>query len=276
MSSLWKKVVVSLLVLLAVERFVYFQTEGFQLAKVISDISYERNADPRSPGDEREILKQRFYFLKRGKQSYNFVSEDGKVVLKLFKQDLFPQFAKLISSIVPPLEEALVKSKLDRERRYFASAELADKELRAECGIIYAHLNPTEHLKTPLIFTDKLGITFKLESDDTPFVLQKRGVTLKNHLTTLTNAGKNDEAALAITEVAKAIKQRCARGIRNADLHRDHIGDNFGILEGSAIEIDIGKFVRDVRPKDELARAELHDLQAFLEKHFPNINSREL
>lgn len=85
----FKKGFIFLLCFLAIERFCYFQTEGFSPPKIISNLSYNKDWDIPSSLEESavdEILSQSFHFLGSGKQCYAFESQDRKYVLKFIKQ----------------------------------------------------------------------------------------------------------------------------------------------------------------------------------------------
>src|SRR5690348_14115124 len=74
-----------------IHRFCHHQTGGFSIAKIRSNHAIHPEwATPPLSEQERQkldpILNQPFKFFGYGGQAYVFLSEDGSVILKLFKQ----------------------------------------------------------------------------------------------------------------------------------------------------------------------------------------------
>ena len=85
----WIKALFGLLSIFGVCRLAHHTTEGFRISKIQNN-TFENEEFPAglsfSAVEEKrvkEILSQPFTYLARGKQSFVFVSEDQKTVLKL-------------------------------------------------------------------------------------------------------------------------------------------------------------------------------------------------
>ena len=176
--------------------FCHKQTDGFQITKVISSIPSEEKWEmPQLEASERkeleELLSHPFSYLDKGGQSYAFLSEDGKTVLKLFKMSNIRQYPYLYHIALPGILDQLRIKVIQQQRRkldrLFNSSAMAYKELKEATGLIYLNLNHNPDFKDlQVTVIDKLGIAHHLSLDTIPFALQKRvkgaGLSLKECL----------------------------------------------------------------------------------------------
>lgn len=261
--QIFKKVVIFLLCFLVVERFCYFQTEGFTRSKLISNLSYNPLWNVPPLLEEKEvntILSQPFHFLGSGKQSYAFESKDGKYVLKFIKQSRkrsipwltrFKKF-KTISSFILKREKRL--------QNLLVSIKIAATTLQQETAVVYAHLTPQIHKEISL--KDKIGIVHTLDLYYCQYVIQKKATLIKPPL-----------SKKRVEEIFSLVQSQCHKKIANLDCILER---NFGFLEDRAVVIDLGSFLK----KEELGtRAylqqeifmELLPLRAYLQKHHPEL-----
>jgi len=56
----------------------------------------------------------------------------------------------------------------------FRAHKLAYTEIKADTGLIYIHLNKSDHLKTQLKVVDRLGRTHHIDLDKTEFIVQEK------------------------------------------------------------------------------------------------------
>src|SRR5262245_7040690 len=100
----------------------------------------------------KEIFSQSFYYLDRGKQSYVFVSNDQKYILKLFDNRC------LRSGPLPFLFSISEKQCKKKLRRVFEGYYVAAKHDPTHTGLLFLQLsaNPTYHLN--VLLTDRFGI----------------------------------------------------------------------------------------------------------------------
>src|SRR5689334_14456085 len=89
-SKLWCAVAGAALFLWGWHTVYHNKTLSFAPKRIISDFSYNPalETDPLSTEEQQQldrILSQPFRYLSAGSQSYAFVSEDGKYVIKFFR-----------------------------------------------------------------------------------------------------------------------------------------------------------------------------------------------
>lgn len=236
------KILATLLGLVAVERFCYMQTAGFRLDKIHSDFTYQGTipASQETP----EILKKPFTFLGSGVQCYAFLSQDGTTVLKVFKHyHNLPITGFLKGMPLPsPLHELRERILAKREKRLqsiFSSCEIAFSLCKDETGLIFLHLQPTQTFHANLTLIDKLGIAYKVDLDTTAFVLQKKAEMFAEKMARLRSKHADTEIQKHLDAVASLIRNRCAKGVENSDLHFER---NIGFIGQQAVEVDIGSF----------------------------------
>ena len=138
----------------------------FSEKTIQAHLSYQPRWDGRPQTDEEiketeAALSQSYRFLGGGGQCFSFASQDGKYVIKFFKQ------------------KKIQKPQAKRER-VFSAFQMSFDRLPAETGIFYIHLNPTGHLHKTLAFCDPDGKEHLLNLDGLQFVIQKRA-TLAIH-----------------------------------------------------------------------------------------------
>lgn len=211
---------------------------GFRLEKIKLDFPFnpkwETVLDPRA----KEILSQRFNYLSRGSQSYVFLSEDGKYVIKFFRFDLRPPLLKsYLSSLFPSK-----KKKVDfntKVNHLFDACKMAYDRAAFETGIVYLHINPTALDLPVLSCKDALGRKYRIPLDRLRFVVQKK-------VETFSEAFKNameEKNSLAMTNwidsIFDLVLARSGKCLHNSD---PNLSRNLGFFEGRAIEIDFGNY----------------------------------
>lgn len=264
------------------ERFCHKKTRGFT-------ISHIQGAPPENfvwkpptlSQDELESVKttlsQPFTFLASGGQCYVFLSQDQKVVLKLFKYHRLqvPSVLKKISlpSFMDGYRVQFIKEREKKYEAFFQSCAIAYEELREETGLLYLHLGEAE-LKLPsLTLIDKLGIHHVLKTDQLSFALQKHADLTLSTLQQLIEQNNLQDAQEKIASLLKLLSIRCQKGIGDSD---SGIKRNFGTFENHALYLDIGSFTKNESLKDptyqheELILKTAH-LKRWLLKHAPTL-----
>lgn len=240
----------------ALKRF----TQGFKIAKVRLELPFCSEWETKSILSDREafdILAKPFRYLGKGAQCYAFLSQDEKVVLKIFRFDqrhLFKHRSKR------PTQQKVL--------RFFEGCLLAGSNAAKETGLLYLHLNQTEGKLPILEARGPLGQSLRLPLDGYRFALQKKAVPLEEGLFIAREEGTLPER---IEMIVALLESRISKGIGNAD---PSLWRNFGFLEGQAIEFDFGNYrARPDLSDPRRARAELNryirPLKAWLEKYGP-------
>lgn len=279
------KIFVFIVLFFGIERFCYHQTKGFRVDKVYSDIPYVHQENTLTfPTCEEEqailpFLDKPFYFLGKGVQSYVFVSQDGSVVLKLFKHHHFWLPSKIIRSLILPTSLEPLRSNIlfEREKRVFSilrSCHIAYSRCKEETGVLYIHLQKTDHLKRSLTLVDNLGIAHHFDADLLEFAVQLKADLVYDHFHKLMQHNDIKGAHESIDSIIDLIVKRSQNGIVNSDAL---IRRNFGFIGNRAVEIDIGSYgLNPHLTKPYLTRRELFfetlELKDWLVEHYPTLS----
>jgi hypothetical protein len=229
------------------------RTHGFSISKTRNNFpSTSPYLTQKNNIDEeliRTLLKQRFHYYKRGAQSFVFLSEDGKTVLKIFNNRL--KRLNAILSLVPwstKNTEALKQRWNETSESYY----IAKTMIPEETGLIYAHLNKESIAKQDITLIDPLGIEHQLSTLTTSFLLQKHSDLIYPVITQLMKDNKIDEAKKTIAALVFLQRSLHKKGISN---HDPSIRKNVGILDGRCITVDVGRFVLQNNQKDDTTLA---------------------
>lgn len=228
-----------------IERLCHRATDGFAMVNIYPPPGeYDRwKTDEPLP---EKICDQPFHYLNAGSQSYVFVSDDGKTVLKLFK------FQHMRT---PPMLDILPsKGKLGEKRtkkrkileRTLDSLTLAYHEMKEETGLLYLHLAKTTHLKKKITLTDKIGRTHLLDLDGVAFLLQKRGTLVYDAIDQWMANGEEEMAKQGVRDLLTLAKRRCLKGIFDKD---PDFSTNFGFIGTHPFQLDFGRLSYDEQEK---------------------------
>jgi hypothetical protein len=216
------------------------KTPGFHLGKISSPLKFSSEWEVGS-GELPEEAIQDYFYIKGGTQCYAFVSADGKYVLKFFKMQHLRPKSRLLYAI-PYLSnyayEKIEKREL-RQKAIFTSYKMAFEELREETGLLYLHLNKTRHLQKGVTLTDKEGKRHPVNLDDVEFVLQEKAELLSSRFRTNRSYEEKKKLCDAILGL---VERRCEKGFSDRD---ESISNNYGFIDGRAVQIDVGRIQRD-------------------------------
>ncbi len=237
------KLFVALALFWMVAKFCHQQTDGFQIAKIISSVNASTDWDV--PAQDLELLKaifsQPFTFLDSGGQCYVFISKDGRLVLKLFKMHHLNPYAFLFRPFPGLTDHLRLRYLLFRKQQLdqvFSSSKLAFIQLKKETGLLFMNLNPSDQ-EIPLTLIDKLGIAHHLNLAHIPFVLQFRADNPFHQLRLHLKHQELDAAKQVIKTMTDCLIARYQKGIRD---HDPALRRNLGLLKDRAIALDIGSF----------------------------------
>ncbi len=270
-----KKLLLLLPLLTLTLHFAYFKrTKGFCLKKINSTYAYQPEWDtgPPTPTQQtllKELSKQTFSYLGSGKECYAFSSEDGKYVLKFFKQKHMKNTHILKN--VPFFREKIDKKTTRRHTlrtKTFTSYLLSYHTLPEETGVVYLHLTPSKDLNLNYHFRDHKKRPFSLPLDEMEFLIQKKAIPSFDKIHQLMQKQQIRETELALDSIMQLIQKRRAKNIADHDLNCEK---NLGFIGLQAIEIDLGEFtLASTLPtlKEEVFEA-TKDLSTFLQIHYP-------
>lgn len=222
----------------------------FSSARITSTFSYNPDLAIEEPKDLhrlKSIFQQRFKYLAVGSQSYAFVSEDGKYVIKFF----------IMKHLIPRISDLWSPEKIEHRREnllsIFNAHKLAYEELREDAGLIYIHLNKSDHLKTQLSVVDRLGRTHSIDLDKVEFVVQEKAELIFTRLKKLLNQKNPEKIKQCIDATLQLVQRRIERGISDHDKAVKH---NYGFIGDRPIHLDIGRIEKVCKPKERERIAE--------------------
>ncbi|MES2121790.1 MAG: hypothetical protein V4492_03305 [Chlamydiota bacterium] len=261
------KILLGIGIFLGLQQCIERVTRGFCLQKILcSDLPFLPQFESALPSSSIEpLLEQEYTFLGAGSECFAFLSQDGTTVIKFFKLDFarpvyfrrgliaenYASFAGTLSAHPLTQSENLwIKRLLGirefRIQRTFSSLKLAFDALQEETGMLYLHLNPTNHLQKKLTLKDACGVAHVVDLDSTRFFLQKKAVPIEKGLATYLHQGQKAEARACIDSLVQMILSRCRKGFSD----RDILDRNFGFIGTQAIEIDSGSFIPNEKMQD--------------------------
>lgn len=227
----------------------YFLTDNFYPEGIQNDFAYNPDWDvPPLSLSEKEALKaslsKPLTYLNKGAQIFAFQTEDGKYVLKFFKfKHSKPSYFVEVLPPIGPLkkykEEKRIK-KLDKIALLFKGHIDAYKHDKEDTGLVYLHLNKTQHdWNMDVTISDKLGRKFSVSLDDHVFVIQKKGIVLRDALRQSLKAGKVEQTTQELKQIVDLYMREYKKGIYDCDHGLTH---NTGFtFEGNAFRFDVGK-----------------------------------
>ncbi|HEY2811289.1 MAG TPA: hypothetical protein VGJ00_07885 [Rhabdochlamydiaceae bacterium] len=217
-------------------------------------------------------LSQPYRYLTTGGQSFVYASEDGKYILKFFREKIFslPKDSGTQSLWTRWEKEKKSKQRLAKRERIYSAYALSFQKLAQETGILFVHLNQTQDLQKSLNLYDPLGRPFSVELDECDFILEKRAVSLQDHLDSLLEQGEVKQAGEALKSLLEMHYLFYQKGVRNRDKDILH---NFGFVDGQPVLFDVGRLLScDAKSKEKYQKKLkkiLPDFRIWIAKHYP-------
>jgi hypothetical protein len=270
--------------LIVVERFCHKQTGGFQITKILSNHRFNQHWEIPSLSKQEQVeldllLDQPYHFFSYGGQSYVFLSEDGKTILKFFKHHHMhtPHWLKKmpLPKFLSHLRSQFIKARKEKLPLFFGSCKIAYTDFKDRTGLIYLHLNKTFHLKNRLTLIDQLNIAHQIDPNTIDFALQRKVELTHKHFRRLRKERRLEEAKKSLDSLLELIVQRCQKGIADRD---PNIRRNCGFIGNCAVEVDLGSYTHDETLKiPYVTKQELYyqtrKFERWINKRFPEISS---
>jgi hypothetical protein len=265
---------------LGIDRFFHHKSSRFTLHNITSSQRYSSEWEiPKLPVEEQQmldqILNQKFTYYSKGSQSYVFISEDKKFILKFLKQEkLRPKswLAYIPVSFNPYHREYLFKQ--EKCRSTFSACKTAFLELKKESGLIYVHLNNARDLNKKITIFDKNGERHVVDIDKTCFYVQKRAQLIYSRISELMHNHDIEGAKRIICSVFSLIDYLGKKGVFDND---PILRKNFGLIDDIAVQIDIGKLRIDPLRQQTLEYKQevgsiTNSFKLWLEKNYPDLS----
>jgi hypothetical protein len=247
-----------------IARFCHHETDGFRLSKITHNLpDSEINCAPATPL-AFDLLQQKFRYFARGKQSFAFLSEDGKYVLKIFNNSYQRKLRFLSWLPLCQKKAAYFQNKLERT---FNSYQIAFEEMPEETALCYAHLHITSDLPHTLQLIDKLNITHLIDPNAIGFLLQKKVDLVYPALQAFLAEARLEEAEEALISLVRLFFRKYRQGIADND---PLIRTNYGFLGTQAIQIDVGPLSKTaILSQREEGKKTLASLKFWLTQNAP-------
>lgn len=254
----------SLVAIWGTARFCHHQTKGFRLSKLVGNTTCLSQLSPPLPKELEKNLDQKFRYFARGHQSFSFLSEDGKYILKFFNNRYQNRLFWLKFT---PFK---TKKILSREKwaKTFTSYQIALDHLQKETGLYYLH--PAKSTDCPKItLIDPLGIEHPIDLNNHAFALQKKATMAYSYFTRCAEEKDFSKAREGFASLFSLLQKKMELGIGDND---PLIRTNFGFIEGDAVEVDLGPFsyAPTVKQHEEIQKIAL-PLKHWLENHHPEL-----
>lgn len=263
-------------------RIYYYVTHGFTIGNITFAHPYDSRWDVRPLFSKEktqvdQVLAQKFYYLGKGCQSYVFLSADGNYVIKFFKYQRFRVQPWLETLSFIPVIDALRLSKAEKKQKklegVYSSWKIAFDELKPETGLLFVHLNKTDHLNKMLTLYDKMGFEHHVNLDHMEFLIQRKAKMLTAYIRELMEGDKVKIAQQLLDRIITLILSEYKRGFAD----NDHaLMQNTGVLDGKPIHIDVGQFIKDddaknpQRYKQELFN-KMYKFRKWLSREYPEL-----
>ena len=212
------------------------------------------------------VFSQPFYYLDRGKQSFVFLSQDNRYVLKFFDSRC------LRSGELPflfPISEEHCSKKLEQ---LFEGYRVAQSFDRKNTGLLFVQLTPDPAYHIQASIFDRFGFRHQINLEEVPFIIQERAIPLRELITKLLSKGKVKEAEQRLRQMIEMYVEEYRLGIVDLDHNFMY---NTGFIGERPLRIDLGRLQFNEEIKDpaiyqqDLKKVFIGRLSEWLERHFP-------
>lgn len=232
--------------------FFFTSNSGFSVSKITSTLPYNEKWEVTPLTKEEkapleDIFSQTFIYLDSGTNSYSFVSQDGKYVLKFFKMKrLLPN--KWLNHVpIPKILDGYKFEKVEKRDKnlgtLFESCKIAFEQLREETGLVYVHMNKTKEWKRKVHVIDNKQKQHFIDLDSIEFVVQKRVIPFEQRIAKLMQKEDTVRAKKAISSTLKLLADSCQKGIHFKEIKDNSLFlKNYGFVGDTAVFVDISAF----------------------------------
>ncbi len=229
MKKLFGSLLLFALAFYGADRLYHKHTPGFRLANIASHTPHNPEWDVNNQEAEAlPLFEQKFFLFGKGSQSYVFLSEDGKYVLKFLKQRKFRPTSWLATDSLQRKNKGLFT---------YSSIKTAFTHLKEETGVLYVHLNKTTHLNRKISVYDTHNTEFIIDLDQEVYFLQKRGELAYSCISHAMESGNHAEAQHLVSSLIDFLHDLGEKGVVDND---PVLCKNFGFIDGKPAQLDIG------------------------------------
>lgn len=225
------------------------------------------------PEVAQDILKQPFYFLGSGNQSFAFESADHQWVLKLMKFHCLTTHDPY--RLIPPIGFlAKIREERDDERqrkieRVFHGFHVAYTQDPENCGLACYHLPGSDELPHETVIFDKAAKRHVLDLNQYVFALQRKAVPTGELLKKVLSKGDIAQADVLLSSLFAMFEEEFKAGLYDGDHNVIH---NTGFAGEKPMRIDFGKLtVKPVDYEQELKKIADERINPWIKKNFPQV-----
>lgn len=249
--------------------------DDFSLANISPEkadhLGWALPSQPVQPPQDLDLFLNRSYsYLGKGHQSYAFISDDGKYVLKFIKFTYLKP--SRWPSWLPPYKKQSRKGQLKRLQRVLIGYDLAFKKDQENTGVSYIHFQKTDYLNKKIQVIDKYGFSHTIDLDQVYFILQKKASVTRDLLKFLLKNQRLPLAKQRIRQILDLYVSEYKKGLYDTD---HNVMSNTGFIDGHPIRLDVGRLKFDPEmQKPEFFKADLEKissqrLRKWIKKNFP-------
>lgn len=275
----------AILCLLGLGHLYYALTGDFHagdlLARLtVTDDNVQDRLSQEDQGQIERLLRQPFRYLGHGHQTYAFVSQDGKYVLKLFKKDYLAR--TWMVHVVPPIGpfRSLFwhqgASKEARTAKLLKGYRDAFLHARENSGLLYFRAGVGSVGPQDIVLVDGLGFQQVLPLQDYVFAVQVKAVIARKELSRLLSTGDVEAAKERVRQLFDLYRSDYRNGVYDND---HNLLDNAGFIKDRAVRLDVGKVVWDPENIDDafirqdLEKIVYERMHPWFKRRFPKYSS---
>ncbi len=245
-----------------------FIERQFSIASVtIPDLPKQETQLSEETAALANLFNKPFTYLDRGHQSFVFLSNDGKFVLKFFDVNSLRGY-----SYIPFVKRHDTTRTERRLNDLLNGYRIAYEKDRENCGLLYFQVSPNPSMEYTVVLKDRFGFVHHVDLSKVPFVVQKVAVTTRATLYKLLAKGNVSEAKERLGAIVDMYFDEYRKGIYDRD--RNYI-DNTGFIGQQPIRIDAGRLRYDPEIKNpsfyskDIYNVLIKRSDRFLRKYFP-------
>ena len=252
-----------LLSVFTVGQLIQFNSGGLKNYKITSPKHLLKVEDTHIETDINHILKQKFKYINKGCQTYVFISEDNKYILKLIRYGKYknPFWSKHFKHNEFVNDITSHKKKLYKNSIH--SYLLAKNYLKNQTKTIFINLYKTDIFKGHTIqLYDKLNRKFSCDLYNCAFIIQEKAQSFKDTLLTQKKANDSAGTRHILRSFLHMTLSYHQQNIENRDYNSLK---NIGIVNNEAINIDLGSFYKNTKLQNKkILKAKIHNFSKYL------------
>jgi hypothetical protein len=246
---LWGSLFLFCYALLKIDQRSFKENDTFNIRHILPSVSLNPAWKVKSPSPDQRaqidaILDQPFYYLGKGSHSFAFLSEDGDYVLKFHR---YPSHMRVFSWLNRPFAYQFSKKRIQIKEHNIQKLDYnlsnyrnSYQDLQEETGLIFVHPAFSDDLHRDALIIDRTGNRYEIPLNSVTFILQRRADLLYTTLDRLKEERDTERSKQVISSMIDLVVTCCQKGYVDQD---PVLRKNYGILDRSAIHIDIGDMV---------------------------------